>query len=90
MDSSSSYNSSSDSDNYYGREINRPRRSFRPRINLTYNFNDFVFKEKFRVSKTSVEYLENSLGQNLQTQSQRNHSLTPLEQLLCALEHNII
>ncbi|XP_063226892.1 putative nuclease HARBI1 isoform X1 [Bacillus rossius redtenbacheri] len=81
MDSSSS-SSSSGSDEERERRV---QRVFRPRINLTFNFSDFVFKEKFRVSKVTAEYIINRLGPQLRTETKRNHALTVQEQLLCAL-----
>ena len=37
-------------------------RVFRELISLTFNFSDFAFKEKFRVSKRTAEYILNLFG----------------------------
>lgn len=63
----------------------RLARVFKERPNLSLNFTDFVFKEKFRISKVSVEYILQRIGGYLVHPTRRNKALEPLEQLLCAL-----
>lgn len=69
------------------RRINRNRRRprvFRPRINFNV-FEDFVFKEKFRIHRATFEYILNALGARLEHLTHRNHCLSPTQQILCAL-----
>lgn len=82
MNNSSSSSSSSESDDERERRLHRV---FRPRINLTFNFSNFVFKEKFRISRITAEYIINRVGGQLQPETRRNYALTPQEQLLCTL-----
>ena len=62
-----------------------PRRIFRRRINFSFSISDFSFNEKFRVSKTTVEFLLTRIGCQLEHKTNRNHALKPLQQILCTL-----
>ena len=80
--SESSDSSNSDDDLEEG---HRNRRVFRERINFSLDITNFVFKEKFRVSKKTVEYLLNKIGAHLQHKTKRNQALEPVQQILCTL-----
>lgn len=81
----SSSESSSSEGEYLVQIEPRQRRRFNPRINFSLNITDGTFLERFRVSKSTVEYLLNKIGQQLQHPTRRNKALTPLQQILCAL-----
>lgn len=79
----SSNNSSSSED--FDEEIRRPR-VFAARINFNWEvLSDATFKEKFRISKTTAEYILNRIGGELQHPTARNFALNPQQQLLSAL-----
>ncbi|XP_063635066.1 putative nuclease HARBI1 [Cydia splendana] len=61
------------------------RRRFKKRINFSFDLTDFSFKEKFRVSKISVEYLINRIGARIEHPTTKNKALTPCQQILCTL-----
>jgi hypothetical protein len=60
----SSDSNSDASDNEY--VIQRRRRVFRKRIHLNLDVTDFSFNERFRVGKTTVEYLLLRIGHYLE------------------------
>ena len=60
----------------------RPR-EFKERINFSYDHADFV--QRFRLSQETVHYLEERIGHHLQRNSNRNHALTPSQQILTSL-----
>lgn len=78
-ESSSSSDSESDLDEFAYRRI------YKERINFSFDVNDFAFKEKFRISKTSVEYLINEIGAVINHPTTKNKALTPCQQILCTL-----
>jgi len=63
--------------------IRRPR-VFTNRINFEVD-TDFQFKEKFRVSKHTAEYILNEIGNHLEHTTARNYALSPKQQLLTVL-----
>lgn len=81
---SSSSSSSSDSE-FEGLQVHRLPRVFRHRINFYENITDFSFKEKFRISKTAVQFLIQTIGQDLTHETRSNKALLPEQQILCTL-----
>lgn len=76
--------SSSSSDSEEELIVRRPR-TYRERINLTLTITDFTFNQRFRVSKSTVEYLLQTIGGNLRHPTRRSHALNPKQQLLTVL-----
>ena len=61
----------------------RPR-EFRERVNMNI-FRNNTFREAFRVDIDVVEYILMIIGPHIQHETERNHALSPREQLLTAL-----
>lgn len=79
----SSSSSSSSSDDSIDEGIRR-QRIFARRVNFDL-LSDFMFKEKFRVSKATAENILTRIGGELQPPTLRNHAMSPQQQLLTAL-----
>lgn len=60
-----------------------------PRVfNIRTNFRcrtEWVFNERFRLTSVKMEYILENIGNLLQHETERNHSLSPRQQLLAAL-----
>lgn len=63
--------------------VQNGNRIFSPRIN--FNLPTSCFRESFRVDRLVVEYLERSIGHELQRPNSRSQSLFPREQILITL-----
>lgn len=70
--------SSESSDDEYLVQIQqrRRRRIFKTRINFSFTITDFAFNEKFRVCKTTVEYIINRISNHYHNATENQQSTT--------------
>ena len=68
-------------------EMKQPRRirTIKDRSNPFEELNDDIFQQRFRLTKTSVLILLNRIGAELEHDTDHNHTLSPMLQLLIAL-----
>ncbi len=63
----------------------RRARSFRPRHDALEMFEDEEFRQRFRFSKPTFQYICGLIREDLEKLTKRNYALSPELQLLCAL-----
>ncbi|CAI6346216.1 unnamed protein product [Macrosiphum euphorbiae] len=75
--------SSSNSDNDDENIIIRRRRIFRPRINNNF-IAEYEYNERFRMNSVKLEYIVSRIEHLLVHHANRNHALSPIQQIhLC-------
>ncbi|KAL0882717.1 hypothetical protein ABMA27_001140 [Loxostege sticticalis] len=80
-----SESSSDDDDIIVEYVLNRRPKTFRDRILQLEFWDDVDFFERYRMSKTTVLWLHNELKNSLKRPTDRNHAVSPLDQILLTL-----